>query len=187
MISREEALNLLKTYVKDHKIIKHCLAVEAIMRAVAKELNEDPELWGLIGLLHDIDYDITGRDPRLHGLKTLEILKGKLPQVALEAIALHNEHNGFKPTIKEARRISYALRASDHLSGLIIAVALVMPHKKLAEVKVKSVIKKFKSKDFARSIDRDRIKEIEKLGITLEKFIEIGLKALQEIADELGL
>lgn len=187
MISRDEAFNLLKSYLKDEKMVKHCLAVEAIMRAVARRLGEDEELWGLIGLLHDIDYDIVNRDPRQHGLKAIEILRDKLPEVAVQAIAAHNEHNGFEPTISEAERISHALRASDHLSGLIIATALVMPHKKLSEVKLSSLKKKFKSKDFARKIDRSRIREIEKLGLGLEEFMEIGLKALQGIADQLGL
>ncbi len=187
MISRKEAVELLRRYISDDKIVKHCLAVEAIMRALAKRLSENDELWGLIGLLHDIDYDLVGRDLRVHGLKALEILDGRLPRVALEAIAGHNEYNGFKPSMEESYRILYALRASDHLSGLIIATALVMPHKKLAEVRVKSVRKKFKSKDFAKNIDRGRIREVEKLGIELNEFFEIGLKALQDIADQLGL
>ena len=187
-LSIEEAeRRAIELLVRDEKIVKHCLAVEAIMKALAKRLGGDEKLWGLIGLLHDIDYDLTNRDLRVHGLKALEILDGKLPRVALEAIAAHNENNGFKPTIKEAERIVHALRASDHLSGLIIATALVMPNKKLSEVKVKSIRKKFKTKDFARGISRDRIREVEELGISLDEFFEIGLKALQGIAEELGL
>ncbi len=173
--------------MKNDKIVKHCLAVEAIMRGLAKELGEDAELWGLIGLLHDIDYELTGKDLSKHGLVSMEILKDKLPRDALEAIGAHNEHNGFKPSSEYAVKVAHALRAADHLSGLIIATALVMPSKKLAEVKVKSIKKKFKSKDFARGVDRDRIREVEKLGIDLNKFFEIGLNALKEIASELGL
>lgn len=187
MITREEALNLLKKYVKNDKIIKHCLAVEAIMRGLARELGEDEELWGLVGLLHDIDYELTGKDLSKHGLKSMEIVEGKLPREAIEAIGAHNEHNGFKPSSDYAIKLTHALRAADHLSGLIIATALVMPSKKLAEVKVKSIKKKFKSKDFARGVDRSRIREIEELGIDLNKFFEIGLNALKSIANELGL
>jgi len=187
VISREEALKLLEKHLRDPKIINHCKAVEAIMRGLAKHFGEDEELWGLIGLLHDIDYDLTGRDMKKHGLLALEILKDKLPKHALEAIAAHNEHNGFKPESPEALRILSALRAADHLSGLIIATALVMPNKKLEEVKVKSLKKKFKSKDFARGVDRERIREIEKLGLDLNKFFEIGLESMKKIAGELGL
>lgn len=187
MINREEAYSLLKTYISDDKIIKHCIAVEAIMKNLARKLGENEELWSLIGLLHDLDYELTNRDMKQHGLKTIEILDNKLPRQALEAIALHNEQNAFQPTIDEARRLSYALRACDHLSGLIIATALVMPNNKLSEVTVQSLLKKFKAKDFARNIDRGRIREIERLGIKLEEFFEIGLKALQEISKQLGL
>lgn len=186
MISREKAIELLKKYVRDDKIFKHCLAVEAIMKAVAERLNEDTELWGLIGLLHDIDYDLVGRDLKRHGLEAMNILKDFLPRIAVEAIAAHNEYNGFKPSVN-IEKIVCALRASDHLSGLIIATALVMPNKKIEEIKIKTLKKKFKSKDFARNIDRERIREIERLGISLDEFFEIGLNALKSIADQLGL
>ncbi len=187
MISRDEALELLKSYVKDEKIVKHCIAVEAIMRGLAEKLGENKELWGLVGLLHDIDYEITKKDLNKHGLEALKILEGKLPKEAVEAIAAHNEHNGFKPESQEAIRISKALRAADHLSGLIVATALVMPSKKLSEVKVKSLRKKFKTKDFARGISRDRIREIEELGLSLDEFFEVGLESMKKIAGELGL
>ena len=187
MISRDRALEMLRRYISDEKIRKHCIAVEAIMRALAKRLGEDEELWGLVGLLHDLDYELVNKDPKVHGLKTMELLKDYLPRYALEAIALHNEHNGFKSNDPNAIKISLALRASDHLSGLIIATALVMPNKKLAEVKVRSLKKKFKSKDFARNISRERIREIEKLNLSLDEFFKIGLEALQNIAHELNL
>lgn len=169
-------------------MIKHCIAVEAVMRSLARKLGEDETLWGLVGLLHDIDYDYVGRDMTKHGLEALGILKDKgLPQEALEAIAGHNEHNGFKVVGEKAIRILHALRASDHISGLIIATALVMPNKKLCEVKPESVMKKFKSKDFARSVSRERIKEVEFLGISLEDYIVLALNALKGISDQLGL
>ncbi len=187
MISREEALGVLARYLKDERMVKHCIAVAAVMRALARRLGEDPELWELIGLLHDVDYDYVGRDMGRHGLGALEILSGVLPQYALEAIAAHNEHNGFRPSSEESVRLAHALRASDHLSGLVVATALVMPGKRLAEVKVDTLLRKFKAKDFARGVDRERIREVEKLGVKLEEFLQIGLDTLKEVAAELGL
>ena len=187
MLTREEAYSLLKQYLRDDKLIKHCIAVEAIMRRLATRLNEDAELWSLIGLLHDIDYDITNRDLKRHGLEALKILSGKLPQIALEAIAAHNENNGFVPSMEKSKRIAIALRAADHVSGLIIATALVMPHKRIDEIKLSTLKRKFKSKDFAKSVSRERIQKIEELGIALDEFLQLALEALKGIAKELGL
>lgn len=187
VVTRAEAYNLLTQYLKDERMVKHCIATEAIMKVLAKKLGEDEELWGLVGLLHDVDYDYVGRDPLKHGLSALLILKGVLPEYALEAIAMHNDRNGFKTSSEAAVRLSHALRASDHLSGLIIATTLVMPGKKLSEVRVESISRKFKAKDFARSVDRSRILEIEMLGLSLEEFFSIGLEALNNIAEELNL
>ena len=183
LISREEALELVKKYLKNDKMVKHVLAVEAIMRALARELGEDEEVWGLTGLLHDLDYELVGKELSKHGLITPEIIKGKVPDEVIDAIKAHNELTGY---VSESR-LAYALKAADQISGLIIATALVMPNKKLAEVKVKSLKKKFKQKDFARNVKRDKIRYCEKLGLTLERFFEISLKALQEIHDVLGL
>jgi len=188
MLSREEALKLLSTYLKDDKMIKHCLAVEAIMRSIAERLGEDPYLWGLVGLLHDIDYDYVGRDMHRHGLEALNILKDRgLPLEALEAIAGHNEHNGFNPTSEKTKKILHALRAADHASGLVIATALVMPNKRLDEVKLSTLMRKFRSKDFARGVDRNRIAEIELVGIGLEEFMSLALEALKKISADLSL
>ncbi len=183
MIDRGSALSLIKEYIKSDKLFKHMLAVEAIMKKLAERLGEDVELWGLTGLLHDLDYELTGGDLNVHGLKTIEILKNKLPEEALEAIKCHNENLGFEAKTK----LALALRAADHVSGLVIATALVMPNKKLCEVKVKSLKKKFKQKDFARGVDRAKILLCEKLGIDLGEFLELSLSALKDIADELGL
>lgn len=169
-------------------MVKHCLAVEAIMRALAKKLGEDETIWMLVGLLHDIDYDFVERDMKRHGLEALTILKSiGLPLEALEAIAGHNENNGFKITSEKSKKILHALRASDHASGLIIATALVMPSKKLAEVRLETVMRKYKSRDFARGVDRERVREIEILGLKLEEFMVLAIEALKEVASELGL
>ena len=183
MLSRKEALELLKTDLKNDKLVKHCLAVASIMQALAEELSEDEELWYLTGLLHDLDYEEMKDNMKEHGLKSAEILAGKLPEQALSAIKAHNEMTGYK----DESELALALRASDAVSGLVIATALVMPDKRLASVKVESLKNKFKQKDFARNVSRENILLCEKLGISLEKFLEISLNALKEIADELGL
>jgi len=184
MISREEALKLIDEYLKNPNLKKHVLAVEAIMAALAEKLGEDVEKWRLIGLLHDLDYEITSDDFSKHGIKTVEILGDKIDENMREAIMAHNfENTGVEPKSLVAK----ALIAADAVSGLIIATALVMPSKKLHEVKLKTLKKKFKDKSFARGSKRERILMCEEIGIPLVDFLEISLKALQEIADKLGL
>jgi len=183
LITRQQALEMLRSHVSDDKLFKHMLAVEAIMRGLARRLGEDEELWGLTGLLHDLDYEETKGDFSRHGLRSAELLEGLLPEEALHAIKAHNDLTGVKPE----GRLDLALRAADALSGLIVASALVMPNKKLAEVRIKTLKKKFKAKDFARGVDRDRIRLCEQLGLSLEEFFEVGLEAMKAIADQLGL
>lgn len=183
MINREEALEFLRDRVKNEKLIKHMLAVEAIMKALAKKLGYDEKLWSLTGLLHDIDYELVGKDMSRHGIVSAELLKNKLPEEALNAIRAHNELTGFH----DDSALAIALRAADQVSGLIVATALVMPNRKLKEVKVKSLRRKFKQKDFARNIKREKILLCKRLGLDLEEFLELSLKALQEIHEDLGL
>ena len=183
-MKREEAIKLIKQNVKRENLFKHMLAVEAIMRGLARFLNEDEEKWGLTGLLHDIDFDLTEKNPKEHGLLAESILKGKVDEEIIRAIKSHNfENTGIIPRSKMEK----ALVAADSISGLIVACALVMPSKKLSEVKVKTIKKKFKQKDFARNCKRERILICELIGIPKEKFFEIALNSLQGISDELGL
>jgi len=182
-LRREEALEFVKERVKDDRLFKHMLAVEALMRACARRLGEDEELWGLVGLLHDVDYEATKDDPKRHGLVSADLLKGLLPEDALDAIRAHNELTGFKCE----SRLAKALKACDQLSGLIVATALVMPSKRLREVKPKSLLRKFKQKDFARRVERDKIALCEELGMGLEEFLSLGLDALNGISRALGL
>ncbi len=182
MLSEEEAFGLLHRYVKNDKLRKHMLAVATIMRRLARKLKENDMLWFLTGLLHDLDYEMV-ENFKEHGIKSAEILKNVLPEEALEAIRAHNEMTGYE----SKTRLAIALKAADQVSGLIIATALVMPHKKLEEVKLSSLKKKFKQKDFARSVKRDKIKLCEQLGLSLEEFLELSLEALKEIHDKLGL
>ena len=187
MISRVEALQLLYKYLKNDKMRKHCLAVEAIMRHLARRLGRDEATWGLVGLLHDLDYDLVGKDMKLHGAKAAELLKDALPGELLDVIAGHNEYTGISPASEEGRVMVKALQAADQASGLIVATALVMPNKKLSEVRVESLLKKLKSKDFARGVDRSKITGIKELGVPLQEFLRLSLEAMQEISSQLGL
>ncbi|KAA0017995.1 MAG: HDIG domain-containing protein [Thermoplasmata archaeon] len=184
MLSRDEAISLVNNYIKDEKLLKHSLAVEAIMRALARRLRKDEDIWGLTGLLHDIDYEYTQENPMEHGIMTCKILDGLVPDEILRAIKAHNyKYTGQTPI----DLLDMALIASDAVSGLIIATALVMPSKKLSEVKVETLMDKFKDKSFARRVDRKKISMCQDLGLTLEEFLDISLRSLQSISDELGL
>ncbi len=183
-MNREKALAIVKEYIKDDKLFKHVLAVEAIMRRLAKYFGEDAEKWGLAGLLHDIDYEMTMNNPEKHAKVAYEILKGKVDEDILHAILSHNyEHTGVKPETKMEK----ALIACDALSGLLVACALVMPSKKLDEVKISTINKKFKQKDFARGVNRNKIMLCEEIGVPKEKFFEIALEGLKKISTEIGL
>jgi len=184
MITTEEALNLVKKNVAKRNVVYHMLAVEAIMRSLAKHFGEDEHLWGLIGLLHDVDYEKTEGTPEKHGVLAEEILKGLVPDELIRAIKAHSfQHTHIEPETKMEK----ALIACDAVSGLLVACALVMPSKKLADVEVKTVLKKFKDKDFARGADRERMLLCEEIGVPKEKFFEIALNGLKNTSTEIGL
>jgi len=184
MLTREQALNLVRRHVAKRNVVYHMLAVEAIMRSVAKHFEEDEEQWGLLGLLHDIDYEKTEATPEKHSLLTEEILREVVPDELIKSIKTHNfRHTGVMPET----RLEKALIASDAISGLLVACALVMPSKKLADVKVETVAKKFKDKDFARGAERERILVCEEIGISRQKFFEIALNGLKNKAAEIEL
>ncbi|MEM0301737.1 MAG: HDIG domain-containing protein [Archaeoglobaceae archaeon] len=174
-------LDVLKKYVKDENLIKHCIAVAGIMQEVAKELKEDQELWWKVGLLHDIDYELCNGDMSKHGILAEEILKKEGIFEIAEIVKRHNHMlfgNYEKP-------IEIALQASDSISGLIIACALVK-NGKVTEVTTKTIKKKFKEKSFAAGCDRSRIKLIEKI-LPLERFFEIALNGVASVKDNIGL
>ena len=184
MVTREEALNFVKEHVARRNIVYHMLAVEAIMRSTARYFGEDEEKWSLVGLLHDIDYEKTETAPEKHSLLAENILKGLVSEEIIRAIKTHNfKHTGVMPET----RMEKALIACDAISGLLVACALVMPSKKLADVRVESVVKKFRDKDFARGVDRERILVCEEIGIPQEKFFEIALDGLKANASNIGL
>jgi putative nucleotidyltransferase with HDIG domain len=182
-MDREEALELVKQNVSNQNLVKHMLAVEAIMRAIAETKGKDKEKYGLAGLCHDIDYEKTKDDMTRHGLISAEMLKGKLDEEILECIRRHNEMTGNKPETE----FDKSLVAGDTVSGLVIAAALVMPSKKLSEVRLETLQNKFKQKDFARNVKREKILICEEIGFSLDEFLELSLKALQPISKELGL
>jgi len=184
-MNRDQYFEELKKRVHDENLIKHMLAVEAVMKALAEKLNQDKDRWGITGLLHDIDYEVTKNDSEKHSLIGAEWLKEMgLPDDLVYAVRVHNERH----CLPRISLLDKALYIVDPLTGFITAVALVRPDKKLASVELKSMKKKFKEKSFAAGADREQIKLCEtELNLSLDEFLEISLKAMQGIADELGL
>ena len=175
---------LITKNVRNANMVKHMLAVEAIMESLAEYFGDDVNLWGLTGLLHDIDYELVEGDMARHGLLAEKILTSKVDEKIIRAVKAHNDMN---TRLTPESRMEKMLISADAVSGLIIACALVMPSKKMGEVRVETIIKKFKDKDFARGSDRKRITMCESIGLEKEKLFEISLKALQGISGELGL
>ena len=193
MISREKIEELFDKYITTEWLKLHMRETEVIMRALAKHFKEDEDLWGLSGLLHDIDYDYVGKDSDRHVVEFDKILEMEnlkvgedIPEDMYHAIKAHYEEH---PKISQKResKLDYSLSASENLSGFLVACALVQPDKKISSVGVESVIKKFKKKDFAKAVRRDLIYDIEKTGISLEEFVQIALDSMNEISDEIGL
>ncbi|MFW6160628.1 MAG: HDIG domain-containing metalloprotein, partial [Acidobacteriota bacterium] len=156
--------------------------VEACMKAVARHPGEDEELWGLTGLLHDLDYEVTEKDPEQHALGTVKILEDyDLPEEILQAI---KAHAGRVPC---RSKMDWAIFSIDPLTGLIIAATLMHPTKKLKEVDLDFIKRRYKEKSFARGAKREEIEQIKNIGLELDQFISICLEAMQEIDKELGL
>lgn len=185
LISREQALNLLMSHVISDHLIKHALATEAIMKDLATILGEDAELWGIAGLLHDLDYEMTKDSPQEHGKKTAELLSSfDLPQDLIHAIMRHNAE---ALQLSRETTLDFALTAAETITGLIVAATLVHPEKRIEKLQAQSVRKRMKSKDFARNVNREHIMLCERIGIDLMRFIEISIEAMKKISKELGL
>jgi putative nucleotidyltransferase with HDIG domain len=184
-MDRQQALDLLKSHMRADNLKKHCLATEAVMRALAERLDEPVELWGIAGLLHDLDYEETAENPSEHGLKTATILADSdLPAEVISAIKAHNaEVLG----LERQSRLDFALTCAESITGMVIATALVYPDRRLKSVKPKSILKRMKQKDFARRVNREQIRLCEEIGVDLADFAELSLKAMQGISDKLGL
>jgi len=184
-MTREEALKILKENLLNQNLIKHSLAVEAIMRALARHFGEDEEKWALAGLLHDIDYQKVKDNLSQHSLAGAEMLKELgLGEDICRAVKTHNEAHGIEPeTLMEK-----ALFVADPLTGLLVAATLVLPSKKIKDLTVGNILNRFKENSFARGANREIIAKCrELLGLELEEFIKIGLEAMQEIDQDLGL
>lgn len=187
-MTRAEALTLLHDNMQSVNLRRHCYAVEVVMRALAKHFGEDEEKWGIAGLLHDADYELTKTDPKRHTHQVLEWLKDiEIDPHITDAILAHGW--GYVDGNPEPRtKMEWSLYCCDELTGLIVATALVKPEKKLSVVTVESVMNKWKQKSFAAGVDRSQIEKCEeKLDIPLNQFIEIALTSMQSIAPELGL
>jgi len=183
-MQRDEAVVLLKKHLKSKNLVNHSLAVEAIMRGLAERLGEDVEKFGVTGLLHDIDYDVTYEEPEKHSLLGAQILEENgLAEDIIYAVKVHNEIHG----LERKTILDRALYAADPVSGFITAAALVRPDKKLAEVKLKSLKKRFKEKAFVRGASREQMATCLELGLELEEFLTIALESMKKIAPELGL
>lgn len=184
MIDRKEAIIWLKKYLLDDKLIKHSIAVEAIMGNIAIHLNKNEQLWKLVGLLHDLDYEYTKNKPEEHSNLTAELLEGIIPEEGINAIKSHNYiYTKYLP----ASSLDKMLIASDSISGLIIATALVLPTKKISDIKLETLIKKFNDKSFAKGCDRKKINLCTDIGIDTKTFIKISLESLKKISDKLDL
>ncbi|HVN22416.1 MAG TPA: HDIG domain-containing protein [Syntrophorhabdales bacterium] len=184
-MTRQEAIQLLQTYVKNERMLNHCYATEAVMRALARKLGGDEERWALAGLLHDLDVELSNADLKVHGKEAEKILRARdVDEEIIDAVAMHNETFTGK---KRATQIQHALAAGETITGLIVATALVYPDKKLESVKPKSITKRMKEKAFAASVNRDIIMECETIGLPLEEFVQLSLDAMKGIAAEIGL
>ncbi|MCL6612594.1 MAG: HDIG domain-containing protein [Peptococcaceae bacterium] len=183
-MTRQEALDLLKENLENRNLFKHSLAVEAVMRELARHFGEDEEAWGLAGLLHDIDYDRTKDDPDRHSLEGARLLEEKgLPEEIVYAVKAHNERHG----LPRKSLLDKALFATDPVTGLIVAGALIKKEKSLAAIDVPFLMNRFGEKSFARGASRETIKSCGEMGLSLEEFMDISLRAMQKISREMGL
>lgn len=181
-MNRDNALELVKKHLKNKNLIKHSLAVETCMKAMASRLNQDVEKWGLAGILHDLDYEITEKSPELHTSETVRMLKetGIDPNI-IRAIEAH------AGKITCQNEMEWSIFSIDPLTGLIIAATLMHPSKKLKEIDLGFIKRRYKEKSFARGARREDIEQIKNTGMDLDEFISICLGAMQGIDKELGL
>jgi len=181
-MNRDDALALVEKHLKNKNLIKHSLAVEACMREFAEKFGEDVDKWGLAGLLHDLDYDYTYDDPANHALKTTEMLK----EYHLDADIIHaiKAHCG---QAELESKMDVALYTSDPTTGFIIACALMHPSKKLENINLERMQKRFKVKTFAKGAGREQMQECIKMGVELDDFLTTCLSAMMKIKDDLEL
>ena len=172
-MQRQQALEIVRTYVKNEALVRHMFSVEAVMRAYAEQLGEDVELWGLTGLLHDFDWEIHPTDHK-HPLAGLPILReAGSPEIILDAIAGHSDHTG----VPRQTLMAKALFACDEITGLVTAVALVRPSRSLYDLEASSVRKKWKDKAFAAGANREVIAQgAQEFGVDLWQHVDFASK-----------
>ncbi len=181
-MTREQALELVEQHVKNRNLVKHCLAVEACMRDFAARFGQDPEPWGLAGLLHDLDYEYTVEKPAEHTEKTAAMLAGQgLGEEIIHAIKAHNLR------VEPVSKMDLSLLTIDPASGFVIACALMHPDKKLGSLDLAFLRKRFKEKSFAKGASREQMEGCARLGMALDEFLTLCLGAMQRIAPQLGL
>lgn len=183
-LTREFAYDLLKKYNSSESLVKHALSVEAVMRHFAELLGEDPEKWGIVGLLHDIDYEMY---PDQHCAKAVEILnENGLPDDYIHAVVSHGY--GICSNVEPTARMEKVLYTIDELTGLVTATALMRPSRSILDTETKSVMKKWKQKSFAAGVNRDIIEEGAKmLGMELEYIVEETINGMRKAAESIGL
>jgi putative nucleotidyltransferase with HDIG domain len=182
--TREEAMGLLRQYNKNESLIKHAMAVEGVMRYMARKRGEDEEKWGIVGLIHDLDYE---QFPDQHCKKTEAILReNDWPEEYIRAVVSHGW--GICSDVRPESEMEKVLYAIDELTGLVVTSALVRPSKSVMDMKAKSVKKKWKQKQFAAGVDRSIIeKGAEMLGVELSELITDTIMGMREVAEEIGL
>ncbi|HEV2438484.1 MAG TPA: HD domain-containing protein [bacterium] len=184
-MNREEAWALLVAETPSVNLQRHMLAVEAVMRAYARRFGEDEDTWGLVGLLHDLDYEKHPSQEAGHPFKGVDMLRQRgLAEPLCRAILSHADYSG----VPRENRMEKTLFAADELSGFVIAVALVRPSRAITDVDARSVLRKMKDKAFARAVKREDItRGAEELGVPLEEHVGVVIAALAEIASQLGV
>ncbi len=181
---RPEVIALMEARVGNEHLRRHMLATEAIMRGLAVRLGEDPDLWGLAGLAHDLDSEETTDDFTRHGAEAAEALRALgAADAAVHAVAAHNPQTG----VPAETPFDIALLSADQLSGLVTAAVLVRPDKDIAGVKLSSLRKRYREGAFARGVDRESIARCSALGLELDEFMAIGLEAMQNASAQIGL
>ena len=174
MLTRDAALDCINRQNPEQHMVQHALASEAVLRGLARHFGEDEDLWGLAGLLHDVDFPHTKDTPEKHGLMAEELLAGLVTDEVMNAIKAHNsECTGVAP----ASRLDYALRCGETVTGMVTAAALVRPTG-MDGMEAKSLKKKMKDKAFAAAVSRERIRECERIDLSLDDFLTLAIKAM---------
>src|SRR3989344_1687624 len=182
-LNKDQALALLYDHIQNENLRRHCLAVGVTMKALAEKLGGDPEAWEILGIIHDSDWEETKDSPEQHTIVTLGRIDDERFTHALQS---HNTHHTHLAELEG--NMEWSLECCDELTGFIVACTLVLPSRKIADLSVESVLKKFPKKEFAKAVNRSQIAQCEeKLGIKLADFVGMALTAMQAIADQIGL